>query len=55
MNVIGHETPAQDLKTILFGLFPEDGQIDSAVVIYKEHVLTIVALLGDVMRHIEYR
>jgi len=49
VNVIAHETIADDVQAVFGGLVGEQLQIYTPIVIYKEHVLTIVSPLGDMM------
>jgi len=49
MNVIGHKTVCNDLKSILVGLFFEQLKKNMAVVIDKENILTIIPSLCNMM------
>jgi len=49
VNVVGHETIADDVQAVFGGLLGEQLQIYMPIIIDKEYVLTIVSPLGDMM------
>jgi hypothetical protein len=54
MYMIRHQAVAQDLKTVLLGITSQEVKILKAVQIAKEHVLSAIASLGNMMRHTGY-
>jgi hypothetical protein len=52
MDVICHKTIAEDFESEFVGIVIEEFEIEPAVVIDEEYVLTVVAPLGDVVRNI---
>jgi hypothetical protein len=48
--VVGHQPVAQHADPGAFAVGAEDIQVDAAVVVHEEHVLVVVAALGDVVR-----
>jgi hypothetical protein len=49
VNMIGHETVAQDSRAVLRGVPGQQIQVESAIVIAVKYLLAIVAALRDVM------
>lgn len=49
MDVIGHKTICKNLEAIFVGLLLEQPKKDTAVVIDKENILTIIPSLRDMM------
>ena len=49
MNVIAHETIADDIQAVFRGLLGEQFKIYMPIIIYKENILTIIPSLGDMM------
>ena len=52
--MIGHQTPAENLKAVFFGLFFENRQIHPPVVIDEKNNLAVVAPLGNRVRYLGY-
>jgi hypothetical protein len=49
VNVIAHQTIADDVHAVFAGLIGEQLQIYMPIIIDKENVLAIISTLGDVM------
>jgi hypothetical protein len=47
--MVGHEAVGCDVEAEAVGVFLEEGEIESAVVVGKKDVLAVVAALGDVV------
>jgi hypothetical protein len=49
VHVVGHQAVAQDLQAALARLLRQQSQVDVAVLIHEEHILTVVPALRDVV------
>jgi len=49
MNMIVHQTIAQNLRSILGGVLREKTEVEASVCVRKEYRLTIIAPLRDVV------
>jgi len=52
VNVIGHQTIAEDPQAVPGGLPRQDREIGLVIIINEERVLAIVPPLGDMMRNV---
>ena len=52
VNVIGHETIADDVQAVFGGLVGEQLQIYMPIIIDKEYILFIITSLGYMMRYL---
>lgn len=52
MHMVGHQTVGPDLKPVPLALGAQQGRIDLAIVVPKEHGLAAVPALGDVIRNV---
>ncbi|MFQ5424777.1 MAG: hypothetical protein ACE5F9_12460, partial [Phycisphaerae bacterium] len=48
---VGHQAVPDDSQAIRFRTPLEHGEIDTTIVVREEHILTVVAPLGDMMRN----
>lgn len=50
VDMIGHDTVAKDSQAMAMGVFPEQGEVDEAVLVGEEDILAIVPPLRNMMR-----
>jgi hypothetical protein len=51
VDVVGHQTIAENVKAEPLGLLFENFEINRAVIINEENILLIIATLGNMVRH----